>query len=564
MKCGAAPFWYSVLDHPVHVLLALSRAHPYRIIQLFRGRAFRSNSVTIMKKRFLLLAILMVNAAAAELSVPAFFGDHMVLQADKPVKIWGQSSPGAEVSADYNDQTARTRADELGKWSLKLPVLQASAVGATLSISDGQKTLQFEDVLVGEVWFASGQSNINWPLKRFDPKQEAIRAADFPQIRHFRAATVAEATPRDDASGQWTVCSPETAGEFSGVGYFFAKRLHLELGVPVGIITSAWGGRPIEPFIRREALADIPQGKKLLEKHDEAVAKYDPVAAREHYEQVMLKRYEDRLARWQARAAEGDRGGRAPAKPPMPPEPGKNPSQPTTIWNGMIHPFVGFTIRGVIWYQGESDAGNHENAANYGTLFERKIQDWREQWGDDFRYLWVQLANYKKPVTEPGTNDPWAVVQNHQRLALALPKTGMAVANDIGDASDIHPLNKSDVGDRLARWALADEYGKDVVKSGPLHRDHRIIEGRVHVQFSHIGTGLKTRDGEPLQHFEIQDEEGNWHWAQAEIKDDQIVISHPKVKRPAAARYAWAANPATANLVNSAGLPASLFTTEAE
>ncbi|MFU8893269.1 MAG: sialate O-acetylesterase [Luteolibacter sp.] len=517
-----------------------------------------------MKKQFLLFAILMVHAAAAELSVPAFFGDHMVLQADKPVKIWGQSAPGAEVSAVYNDQTAQTRADEQGNWSLKLPVLQASAMGASLSISDGRKTLQFEDVLVGEVWFASGQSNINWPLKRFDPKQEAIRAADHPQIRFFQAAQVADVQPQNDASGQWIVCSPETAGEFSGVGYFYAKRLHAELGVPVGIIKSAWGGKPIEPFIRREALAGIPQGKASLEKYDEAVAKYDPDAARERYEQVMLKRYEERLARWQANQAEGAPAGKAPDKPAMPPEPGKDSSRPTTIWNGMIHPFVGFTIRGMIWYQGESNAGNHENAAKYGTLFERKIQDWREQWGDDFRYLWVQLANYKKPVTEPGTNDPWAVVQNHQRLALALPKTGMAVANDIGEADDIHPLNKFDVGDRLARWALADEYGKDLVKSGPLYRDHQIINDRVHIQFSHIGTGLKSRDGETLRHFEIQDEGGKWHWAQAEIKDDQIVVSHPEVNRPAAARYAWAANPATANLVNSEGLPASLFTTEAE
>ncbi len=504
----------------------------------------------------------MVNAAAAELAMPAFFGDHMVLQADKPVKLWGQSSPGAEVTATFAGNTAQTRADAQGTWSLKLPVVEASAVGATLSITAGRETLQFDDVLVGEVWFASGQSNMNWPLKRFDPQQEAIRTADYPEIRHFRAASVADATPRDDTVGEWTVCTPETAGEFSGVGYFYAKRLHAELGVPVGIITSAWGGRPIEPFIRREALASIPLGQKALAKHDEAIATYDPIAARERFEQVNLQRYQQRLERWQARSDAGESVGRRPGKPTMRPEPGQDPSQPTTIWNGMIHPFVGFTIRGVIWYQGESNAGNLERALEYRSLFELKIQDWREQWGDDFRYLWVQLANYKRPVTEPGTNDPWAVVQNHQRLALALPKTGMVVANDIGDGNDIHPLNKYDVGDRLARWALADEYGKDVIRSGPLYSEHRIIDDRVYVRFSHTGAGLDTRDGEPLQHFEIQDGEGTWHWAQAAMHEDYVVISHPEVSHPTAARYAWAANPVTANLVNSEGLPASIFTTE--
>lgn len=246
----------------------------------------------------------------------------------------------------------------------------------------------------------------------------------------------------------------------------------------------------------------------------------------------------------------------------MPPAPATDSGNPTTIWNGMIHPFVGTAIRGVIWYQGESNAGNLGNAAEYGALFGLKIQDWREQWGDEFRYLWVQLANYKRPVQEPGTNDPWAVVQEHQRRCLALPKTGMAVINDIGDAGDIHPRNKRDVGARLARWALADEYGRDVVRSGPLYESHRASGGAVIVTFAHIGEGLTTRDGKPPQHFEIQDQEGNWNWAQAAIEEDTVVISHPEVKTPAAARYAWAANPEGANLVNSEGLPASLFTTE--
>jgi sialate O-acetylesterase len=513
-----------------------------------------------MMKTLIYLTLLLIGShAMAQLSMPNVFGDHMVLQADKPVKLWGQASPEAELTASYAGNSMKVLADAQGAWSLSLPPMKASADGAELTVSDGKNTLEFEDVLVGEVWFASGQSNMHWSLSKIDPNKEAITAADTPNIRFFQAKLTAEPAPQSDVEGQWTVCTPETAGGYSAVGYFFAQKLHRDLDVPVAIVQAAWGGKPVEAFTRREALLSIPEGKGMMERQDEAITNYSEAEARRKYEEA-LKEHEAKVAGWNAKP-EAERTGRGPRKPRMAKNPGNHASKPATIWNGMIHPLAGYTMRGAIWYQGESNARNEAQASDYGALFAGMIEDWREQWGDDFRYLWVQLADYKAPVQEPGTNAPWAIVQEHQRRTLALPKTGMAVINDIGDAKNIHPINKKDVGERLARWALADDYGQAVIKSGPLYKAHEISGETVTVSFDHIGEGLKSRDGGPLQRFEIQGANGNWHWGEAAIEAETVIISHPDVKQPQAVRYAWAANPEGANLVNSEGLPASLFTT---
>ncbi len=509
----------------------------------------------------LFVALLLLGShAMAQLSMPNVFGDHMVLQADKPVKLWGQAAPGTELTAAFAGKSSRGVADDAGSWSLTLPPMSASAEGATLSVSDGEHTLNFDDVLVGEVWFASGQSNIQWSLRQIDPDQEMIAAADYPHIRFFQARATSDIAPQSDVAGSWSVCTPENAAAYSAVGYFFALKLHVELDVPVAIVQAGWGGRPVEAFTRREALLSIPEGRGLMQQLDQAVANYDEAEARRQHEEA-LKQHAEQLAAWEA-LPEAERSRRAPRRPRLQGHPGDNSNNPTTIWNGMIHPLVGYTMRGAIWYQGESNARSVDQAADYGALFRTMIEDWREQWGDDFRFLWVQLANFRQPVEEPGTNHPWAIVQEHQRRTLTLPKTGMAVTNDIGEADDIHPINKWDVGKRLARWALADEYGKEVLKSGPLYRHHEIVGDTVKVTFDFVGDGLMSRDGEALRHFEIQDADGTWHWARAVIEDNSVLISHPEVSRPAAVRYAWAINPVAANLVNSEELPASLFTTE--
>jgi len=503
--------------------------------------------------------LLLATQAMAQLSMPNVFGDHMVLQADKAVKLWGNADPGATISASYVKQKVEAKASDDGSWSIQLEAMKPNATGGVLTVSDGKAEITYKDVLVGEVWLASGQSNMQWTLAQIKA-QDAIAAADNPMIRFFQASRTAMPTPQNDVAGKWTISSPDTAKGYSAVAYYFAQKLQGELNVPVAIVEAAWGGKPVEAFTRREALLSIPEGEGMMKNQDEAIATYDENVARAEHEKA-VKAYEIKLAEWNAKP-EAEREGRGPRKPRMQRNPGNTSSRPATIYNGMIHPLVGYSIRGAIWYQGESNSGSVKRASDYGALFQKKIDDWRKLWGDDFRYLWVQLANFRAPVKEPGTNPGWAVVQEQQRLTLALPKTGMAVINDIGDEKNIHPRNKLDVGERLARWALADEYGKDIIKSGPLYSSHEISGGKVTVTFEFTGDGLKSRDGEPLQRFEIQDSEGNWHWANAEIQGNSVIISHPDVKTATAARYAWAENPEGANLVNSEGLPTSLFTTE--
>lgn len=510
-----------------------------------------------MKRLLLIGLLILANQAMAQLSMPNVFDDHMVVQADEPVKVWGQASPNASLTVRFGDEEVTASADASGEWALRLPATKGSADGRALSVSDGETTLTFDDVLVGEVWFASGQSNMEWPLTRVQGGEAAIAAADVPGIRFFQAKNTARPTPQGDVEGEWQVSHPDTAGKFSAVAYFFAHKLHKELGVPVGIVQADWGGKPVETFTSPEALKSIPEGMGKMEAQEKAIANFDEAAAQEKHKQAR-KDYAKKKAEWDAKP-KADRKGKGPRKPRMARNPGYAAGRPATLWNGMIHPLAGYTMRGAIWYQGES---NRRNADDYGALFSLMIEDWREQWGDDIRFLWVQLANFREPVKEPGTNSGWAVVQEHQRRTLSLPKTGMAVINDIGEANDIHPRNKKDVGERLARWALADDYGKKIVKSGPLYEAHSIDGGKVTVTFDHIGEGLKSCDGEALQRFEIQDTDGKWYWAEAKIEGDTVVISHPKADRAAAVRYAWAENPEGANLVNSEGLPASLFTTE--
>lgn len=499
------------------------------------------------------------NYANAELTLPNVFGDHMILQADKPATIWGKSDAGSKITVAFGDQKTNAQADAKGKWKVSLKPMPASAEAGTLTVSDGTDTKTYNDVLVGEVWFASGQSNMQWSIRQSADPQETAAAADFPGIRFFMAKPTAAPTPQDNVEGKWLICSPQNAPQFSAVAYHFAAKLHSELNVPVGIVQSAWGGKPVETFTSAEALASIPEGKGKVEAHLKAVASFDENKAKADHEKA-LKKYEEAMAEWKSKPK--DKQGKAPRKPRMAQNPGYVAGRPTTLWNGMIYPLVPYSIRGAIWYQGESNAQTVQSSTDYGKLFPLMIEDWRKQWGDDFRYLWVQLANFKKAVEEPGTNEPWAVLQEQQRLSLSLDKTGMAIINDIGTPNNIHPPNKKDVGERLARWALADDYGKDVVKSGPLYKSHKIDGDVILVEFDHAGGGLKTSDGESPKRFEIKDSEGKWHWAEAKISGSTIMVSSKGLQKPTAARYAWASNPEGANLVNSEGLPGSIFTTE--
>jgi sialate O-acetylesterase len=508
-------------------------------------------------------ALVFAAGARAELALPHLFTDHMVLQQGKPAAVWGQADPGARVKVRFADARATAKAGKDGAWKVFLGPLKANAKGADLTVKAGKETKTIHDVLVGEVWVASGQSNMDFQVGgtygvKTDAKSD-ITGANHPGIRMFTAGRVPAATPQKDIGGSWIVCSPETVARFSAVAYYFALDLHKALKVPVGVIWVSWGGKPVETFTSREALAAIPEGRALLEPFDKQVKSFTPQKVERRFKKAQ-ELYQKALADWEAKPK--DKRGRRPRPPSKPANPALTPGRTTVLYNGMIAPCVGYTMRGAIWYQGESNAGNIDRANAYRELFEAMITDWRKRWNDNFAFLFVQLANFKKASTHPGAVDPWALVQDEQRKTLELPNTGMAVINDIGETNNIHPKNKKDVGKRLARWALHFTYGKKaIVPSGPLFKSCKIEGDKVRVFFA-WAKGLKSRDGKPLHRFEIAGADKKWHWAEAKIDGESVVVSSPEVPKPVAVRYAWASNPEGANLVNGEGLPASEFRTD--
>ncbi|QDT05396.1 hypothetical protein K227x_37960 [Rubripirellula lacrimiformis] len=512
--------------------------------------------------RFLLLvafATVFSPAAQAELSVPNFFSDHMVLQRDRPAEIWGKATAGSEVNVQFKGNRSTVVAGPDGRWRVGVETGKADAAGADLTIQSGSHRITIHDVLVGEVWFASGQSNMVFTMNRVPAYADVIAKSDYPQIRMFNAPTVTAVTPQEDIDGQWTLCSPKSMPGYSAVAFFFARKLHEELGIPVGVIKSAWGGKPVETFTSRAALDSLPGTKALVDAMDKADANYNEAKA-----QVA---YRSRLDQWEADAREqrklpADQRKKLARKPTKPKRPLDTEGKPGVLFNSMINPFAGYTIRGAIWYQGEGNA--KPGAVPYDQTLPLMIRDWRTRWNDDFSFYFVQLANYRQPSTMPGTPDHWALLQDRMRLVLdTTPKTGMAIINDVGDAKDIHPKNKHDPGERLALWALAKDYGQELVYSGPLFQSSSLQGASVRVTFDQAGDGLKSRDGETLKRFEIAGKDRIWHWADAKIDGpSSVVVTSDAVPNPVAVRYAWAANPKGANLVNSAGLPASVFRTD--
>ena len=505
----------------------------------------------------LLAGAVMFEAKAVEL--PTMFSDHGVLQQGTTVPVWGWGEPGETVTVEFAGQKVDQKVDKKGEWRVELKELKANADGQMMKVAGSQSGgVELKNLLVGEVWMASGQSNMQWSLSQTERAEQDIPAAKYPSVRMFLTNRVTAETPQRKVAGSWLETTPENAGKFSAVGYYFALMLHRELDVPVGIICTAWGGKPSEAFTSREGLLTEPEGKSLVDQLDAAMAGYDPAKAQANYEKA--------LANWKKKAAEikeanktAEKKQKLPRQPGKPSSPALAPNRPSSIYNAMIHPWVGYAMKGAIWYQGESNASR---AKQYETIFPQLILDWRRLWKTELPFYFVQLANFKKPSTEPGVPDAWAELQNAQLLTLSLPKTGMAIINDIGMANDIHPRNKLDVGERLARWALAKDYGKDdMVISGPIYKGSKVEGDKVRIMFDHAD-GLKSRDGGPLKRFEIAGEDQKWVWADAKIEGSEVVVSSKEVEKPVAVRYAWASNPEGANLVNGEGLPASLFRTD--
>jgi len=425
------------------------------------------------------------------------------------------------VSTSWNNKTYSTRADKQGNWQVK--VLTGAAGGPYTLTIQGDITLRLEDVLLGELWICSGQSNMEWPLSRAETAETEIPQADFPDIRLFTVKKHIAPRPLEDVSGSWEACTPESVEGFSAVGYFFGKELHKNLGVPVGLVHTSWGGTPSESWTSRQMLSTFgdfdAQLEALYNSSDGEVKKAEAAAGMEA----------EMTSQW-------------------------NSHTPSVLYNGMLHPLRNMAIRGAIWYQGES---NQERAMQYRTIFPGMIRDWRNTWNQgDFPFYFVQLApfRYDNEYTS-------AELREAQFLTLSkLRHTGMAVTLDIGNPDDIHPTNKRDVGKRLALWALANDYDKNLVYSGPLYRGQTLEGSSIRIHFDHVGGGLVAKDGD-LTHFEIAGEDQVYHAARAAIDGETVVVSSSEVSAPVAVRFAWS-NTSEPNLFNKEGLPASSFCTD--
>jgi sialate O-acetylesterase len=496
--------------------------------------------VMAIRSLWLILALggLFATALQAAVSLPAILSDGMVLQRDSPIRIWGKAEPGEPVSVAFRTSRQSAVADKSGRWQVFLPP-QTAGGPDELKVS-GRNELVLKDILVGELWVASGQSNMEWHVKLSRDPQKEIAAAHHPQIRLFHVPHRIIETPQDDVNAKWLPCTPENIPNFSAVAYYFGRHLQRDLKVPVGLIEAARGGTPAEAWMRSEDLHSVPELQYYIHRWTRYVAEY-PEASR---------KYAADLSRWEA-------AGKDPATRPRAPQGPGSAHAPSVLYNGMIAPVTPMTIRGVIWYQGETNASRSEGYL-YRTLFPALIEGWRAQWGQGrLPFLFVQLANYEGMGTEAGTH--WAEVREAQLLtANRLRDTAMAVTTDVGDAVNIHPKNKQSVGDRLALAARSMVYGEAVTSSGPVYRRVTSEPQALRVWFDSLGGGLSSRDRAPLVGFFIAGTDRVFMNANAKIDGQSVVVTHPAVPAPVAVRYAWGNNvPAT--LMNVEGLPASPF-----
>ncbi|HOM99068.1 MAG TPA: sialate O-acetylesterase [Acidobacteriota bacterium] len=654
---------------------------------------------------------LLLTGLQAEVRLPALFTHHMVLQRDIPITIWGWAAPGEAIRVHFREQSGITTADEEGRWLLRLE--SESYGGPDTLVVEGENRISLEDVMVGEVWICSGQSNMEWKVHSVKNAEAEIAAAQYPALRMFTVTKKVADEPQQDCSGEWQICSPETVGGFSAVGYFFGRELYRNLGVPVGLIHTSWGGTPAESWTRWETLEADEDLRPILERYQEALraypeakARYDAAVRKLQEESTRLPVYQKdsgnlgkergwadpqfddgswptmelpkyweteqnmnldgavwfrqtvdippdwagqelqlelgaiddfdttyfqgrevggtgeetpnfwthprkytipgelvkpgpaviavrvfdhygnggfagspaemllypiasgkssavKLAgvwRYQIEQALDPNAVTGPDSRGLPPEPmgPGHPYSPSGLYNAMLYPLAPFSLRGAVWYQGESNAGR---AHQYVKLLASMIHDWRELWGlGDFPFGIVQLANYMAVKEEP-QESAWAELREAQALVgRILPRVGLAVAIDIGEADDIHPRNKQDVGLRLGLWALNRVYGRDVPFSGPVYRSMDVRGSAVRIHFDHTDGGLTARGGD-LRGFAIAGRDRVFHWADARIEGDTVIVSSPEVPEPVAVRYAWADNP-VCNLYNNAGLPAVPFRTD--
>ncbi|MCA9136889.1 MAG: 9-O-acetylesterase [Planctomycetales bacterium] len=503
--------------------------------------------------RFVALSMLYLmigSAAFADVRLPGFMGDHMVLQQEKPIRIWGWADQGESVEVSLAGKSAIATADQNGRWHVELPAMKADKQPHTMTVK-GQNTIVVNDILVGEVWLCSGQSNMEWTVRSSVNSSEEIAAANYPLIRHIKIPRVPSTEPIDDLTAPWQVCSPDTAGDFTACGYFMARELFQDLDVPVGLINSSWGGTRVEPWTP-------PIGFEQVD------------ALRGIYDSVVLKTpsskpYHDRLAshidatkKWIETASQSlAENQRVAANPPFPAElaPFQSHQDPTMLYNGMIHALVGFPIRGAIWYQGES---NHGEGMLYFEKKKALIGGWRKLWDQgDFPFYYVQIAPFQYG-NEDGTI--LARFWEAQAAVQQIPNTAMVVINDIATLGDIHPPNKQDVGHRLALLALKHDYGRDdVVAHSPEMDSLEVSDDALKITFRNTGGGLKSRDSKPISHFEVIGVGSDGYKpAKAVIDGDSVILTSTEVAKPVAFRFAWD-KLAEPNLMGGTGLPVGAF-----
>lgn len=483
----------------------------------------------------------------AEVKLPALVSNHMVLQQKQTVKIWGWASPDekVEVVVSWSGKRYKTTTAKDGKWLLKV---KTPAAGGPYTINvKGENEITLSDVYIGEVWICSGQSNMHIMVGKFGDEKswktgvinykEEIENADYPRIRMFTVERKTSETYLDDVEGEWEVCSPETVPMWSGVGYFYARDLYQQLNVPIGMLNSCWGGTPCEAWTERSVMENDGELKELIEKHDYMVANWDSI----------WSAYKAKDKNWKEESANADI---LPPRPSAPIGPGSHKA-PYGIYNAMVHPLLNYSIKGAIWYQGESNA---RKAWQYQRLFPAMIKNWRDEFKQgDFPFYFVQIAPHRSQNPE---------IRQAQLVAYRKVKnSGITIITDAGDSTNIHPRNKQVVGARLTKWALADTYGfKNVVQTGPLYKSMSVEGDKIRISFDFVGSGLVCK-GDSLTHFVICGDDKLFKPATAVIDGNSVVVSSKEVSKPVTVRFGWEYIPMP-NLFNVEGMPASPFRTD--
>jgi len=519
-----------------------------------------------MKKLlFIVCALCAGMTAEAAVRVAKLFTDHAVLQREVPLKVWGWADAGEKVAVTLGEVSQETAAAADGAWSVTFPA-QKAADSVTLTVK-GSNTLTFNNVAIGDVWFCSGQSNMERTLGNCNAPED-IASADLPKIRYYKAEHRIADTPLAEFlhdGRQWQVCSPSTAPSCTAVGFYFARDIQPKVGVTIGLLDTSWGGSSIEAYLSQGGAAGVPEVADVVQKFE---------TDRASFRKTIASRIPE-LEKWCAAAREAlAQEKQLPAMPGLPQDPTQDAQRLHRKFNAMVAPCVPYAVRGMLWYQGCS---NGSEGDSYLYKMKALVDGWRALWkSPDLPFYWVQLANFTADHNTPAGGDGYAKIRMAQLEATRLVpnNTGVAVAIDIGETHDIHPRNKYDVGLRLARWALRDVYGqKDLVPSGPLYKAMKVEGNAIRVEFDNVGTGLMVgkKDGRApaaedrggkLARFAIAGEDQKWVWADAKIDGKTVVVSSPAVASPVAVRYGFSANPLGANLYNKEGLPASPFRTD--